>query len=149
MRGNGAFALVADVNKHFPGANFENGSLDDATLFEIAKRLRLREQFLHFDHLITYVSYHGYRIVPSPGRLHMHPPVAGKGVERVAATPFLSSSASGWNLNGPASAFLRRIVFPSSGQKVFEARLLRLFLHEDEAQTALQKLSDAVFNSSR
>jgi len=91
VRSDGAFALVADVHEDFAGADFEDGALDDASLFEVAKRTVLGEQFLHFDHLICDdVSNHGYRIVLCPGQTHMRQPIAGKGAGKVAPKGWLA-----------------------------------------------------------
>ena len=48
VRGNDAFRFVADIDQDFARTNFEDSSLDDATFFEFAKRLR--EQILHLQH---------------------------------------------------------------------------------------------------
>ncbi len=47
-RRNDAFRLVTDINEHFAGANFQDASLHNAALLEVAHRLR--DQILHLQH---------------------------------------------------------------------------------------------------
>src|SRR5207248_400828 len=67
-----ALGFISDIDQHFARANFQNASLDDASLTEV--RHRLRHYILHVNHKLSRP--------PSGTETSAHPAAAGSGTGR-------------------------------------------------------------------